>query len=57
MKLPGTMGVREAAKQLGVSIKFVYDLVWAGKLEAEKVGKTWRIPASAIEARLKVRGV
>jgi excisionase family DNA binding protein len=50
------MGVREAAKSLGVSIKFVYDLVWAGKLEAEKVGKTWRISADAVEARLKARG-
>jgi excisionase family DNA binding protein len=53
MKRAETMGVREAAKQLGVSIKFVYDLVWAGKLPAEKPGKTWRIPLGAVEARLK----
>lgn len=56
MKRPHSLGVRDTAKSLGVSLKFVYDLVWAGKLEAEKVGKTWRIPASAIEARLKQRG-
>jgi excisionase family DNA binding protein len=56
MKRPQSLRVRDAAKSLGVSIKFVYDLIWAGKLEAEKVGKTWHIPASAIEARLKQRG-
>jgi len=56
MRLTETVGVREAAKQLGVSIKFVYDLVWAGKLPAQKTGKTWRIPTSAVEARLKQRG-
>jgi excisionase family DNA binding protein len=53
MKQPQFMGVRDAAKSLGVSLKFVYDLLWAGKLEGEKVGKTWRIPTSAVEARLK----
>ena len=50
------LAVRDAARLMGVSIKFVYDLIWAGKLEAEKVGKTWQIPARAIEARLKQRG-
>jgi len=48
--------VNDAARLMNVSIKFVYDLIWAGKLEAEKVGKTWRIPANAVEARLKQRG-
>lgn len=56
MKQPQFLGVRDTAKVLGVSIKFVYDLIWAGKLEAEKVGKVWRVPAVAIEARLKQRG-
>ena len=48
--------VRDAARLMNVSIKFVYDLIWAGKLEAEKVGKTWHIPTRAVEQRLKQRG-
>jgi excisionase family DNA binding protein len=50
------VSIREAARQLGISIRFVYDLVWSGKLQAQKVDKVWRIPASAIQARLKQRG-
>jgi len=56
MKRAQSLRVRDAAKSLGVSIKFVYDLIWAGKLEAEKIGKTWRIPESAVEGRRKKRG-
>lgn len=56
MKGPQFLGVRDTAKALGVSIKFVYDLIWAGKLEADKVGKVWRVPTLAIETRLKQRG-
>jgi len=46
-----TMGVREAARQLGVTIKYVYDMVWAGRLPAQKTGKTWRILAAAVHRR------
>jgi excisionase family DNA binding protein len=56
MKRSRSLSVRDAAKLLGVSIKFVYDLIWAGTLKAKKVGKTWCIPPSAIEARLRRRG-
>lgn len=51
-----TFGIREVAQQLGFTMKYVYDLVYAGKLEARKVGKQWRIPAEAIQARMKQRG-
>ena len=50
------MSIKDAARQLGVSIRFVYDLVWSGKLPAQKVDKVWRIRASAVEARVKMRG-
>jgi excisionase family DNA binding protein len=50
------LSIRDTARQLGVSIRFVYDLVWAGKLPATKVGKVWQIPQNAIHARLKRRG-
>jgi excisionase family DNA binding protein len=47
---------RQAAKRLDVSLYFVYHCLWAGKLPgARKAGKTWRIPAKAVEARLKQR--
>jgi excisionase family DNA binding protein len=51
-----TIGIAEAARRLEVTLKYIYDLVYSGKLPAQKVGRTWRIPASAIEARLKQRG-
>lgn len=50
------ISIKEAARRLGVSIRFVRDLVWAGQLAGEKVNKVWRIPASAVEARIKRRG-
>jgi excisionase family DNA binding protein len=51
-----TIGIAEAARKLNVTLKYVYDLVYSGRLPAEKAGRTWRIPASAIDARLKARG-
>lgn len=51
-----TIGVRETARKLDFTLKYVYDLVYSGKLPAEKTGRTWRIPVSAVEARLKQRG-
>ena len=48
--------VREAAMMLGCTLKFIYDLLYAGRLEgATKVGRVWRIPRHAVEARLKAR--
>ena len=49
------MTVSEAARKLGVSLPYVYSLVWAGKLKARKVNRGWRISSSAVEARLKAR--
>ena len=51
-----TIGIAEAARKLNVTLKYIYDLVYSGKLPAEKAGRTWRIPVNAIEARLKQRG-
>ena len=51
-----TLGIAEPARKLNVTLKYVYDLVYSGRLAAEKTGRTWRIPASAVEARLKQRG-
>ena len=51
-----TIGIAEAARRLNVTLKYVYDLVYGGKLPAQKTGRIWRIPVSAVEARLKQRG-
>jgi len=48
-----TVGTREAAKLLGVTIKYVYDLLWAGKLSAQKIGKTWQISVRELHDRRK----
>jgi len=43
----------EAARRLGVGLDYLYSLLWTRKLQGRKVGKQWRIPAEAVEARLK----
>jgi len=47
----------EATRRLGVGLDYLYSLLWTGKLQGRKVGRRWRIPAEAVEARLKQRGV
>ena len=47
---------RAGAQRLGVSLYYIYQLLWTKKLPGRKVGKQWRIPVGAIEARLKQRG-
>jgi len=50
---PETISPREAARRLGVSLYYIYQSLWAGKLPGEKCGKQWLIPASAVADRLK----
>ena len=50
-----TIGIAETARRLNVTLKYVYDLVYSGKLPAQKTGRTWRISASAVNLRLKQR--
>ena len=50
------MSAIEAARKLGIGLDYLYSLLWTSKLEGRKVGKQWRIPVSAVEARLKQRG-
>jgi excisionase family DNA binding protein len=54
-KQPGVSAI-EAARRLGVGLDYLYSLLWTGKLPGRKVARRWRIPAEAVEARLKVRG-
>lgn len=50
------LSVRETAQRLGCTLKYVYDLLYSGRLPAQKNGQQWRIPAESVEARLKARG-
>jgi excisionase family DNA binding protein len=50
-----TIGVRDAARRLSVTTKYIYDLLYSGKLPAEKIARQWRIATEAVEARLKRR--
>ncbi len=50
-----TVSVREAALRMGCTLKYIYDLIYSGRVAARKVGREWRIPVEALEARLKAR--
>jgi excisionase family DNA binding protein len=45
-----TLTVRQAALKLKCTLKYVYDLVYAGKLEASKTGRQWRISTPSVTA-------
>ncbi len=47
-----SLSPREAAVALGYDLDYVYKLIWAGRLAAQKVDGVWRISVSAVEARL-----
>jgi len=55
MQRPQTVTVRDAARRMSCTLKYVYDLVYAGKLQARKSGREWRIPLAAVEARMQQR--
>ena len=47
----------EACRRLGVSLDYLYRLLYAQRLPARKVDNTWRIPAAAVEERARQREV
>jgi len=55
-RMNNRLSVPEAARELGCSLKWIYDLVHAGKMSATKVDGRWQIPAAAVQERLKRRG-
>ena len=48
--------VRQAASLLGCTIKYVRDLLYEGRLDAEKLDRTWRIDPKSLEAFRQKRG-
>jgi len=55
MKHQKTSTVQEAARTLGWTLKYIYDLIYSGRMTAEKVAGRWHIPETEIEARLRKR--
>jgi excisionase family DNA binding protein len=51
-----TFSIPEAARQLGFTLKYVYDLVYSGRIKADKVAGRWRIPVTEIEHLATKRG-
>jgi excisionase family DNA binding protein len=55
MKKEVYLSVPETAKQLKCTTKYVYDLLYSGSISATKVEGRWKIPSSALGARLAKR--
>jgi excisionase family DNA binding protein len=49
------LSTKEACRQLGVSMVYMYHLLYEGKLPARKVRGDWRIEAEAVERRARIR--
>ena len=47
--------VPQAARCLRVSLKWVRDLIYSGRLPAQKIAGRWYIRKAELEARLKQR--
>jgi excisionase family DNA binding protein len=46
-----TLTPAEFARQSGLSLGYVYSLLWSGRLQAAKSEGQWQIPTSALEQR------
>jgi len=57
MQETNEVSAREAAKRLGVGLSHLYQLLWAGKIPAQKRDGAWRISVEAIQARMRARSV
>lgn len=45
----------QSCRRLGITLDALYRLLYAGKLPGRKVERVWRIPATAVEERMKER--
>jgi excisionase family DNA binding protein len=48
-----SLSVSQTARRLGFTLKYVYDLIHSGRIEARKVGRQWRVSKEAVEQRAK----
>ena len=47
--------VSQASRTLGITLDYVYRLIYSGKLVARKSEGRWLIPVADVESRLKAR--
>ena len=47
--------VSQASRTLGITLDYVYRLIYSGKLVARKSEGRWLIPVSDVESRLKAK--
>ena len=47
----GYVGVYEFSRQSGLSLSFIYQQIYLGKLPAKKLGRKWQIPEGELAAR------
>ena len=45
-----TLSVAATARRMQCTLKYVYDRIYEGRLDATKVNGKWRISAAAVEA-------
>src|SRR5262245_20556653 len=46
-----SMTPAQFAKAAGLSLSYVYGLVWSGRIQAEKIDDVWAIPMTELEKR------
>jgi excisionase family DNA binding protein len=49
------MTATQACRRLGISLDYLYRLLYAQRLPARKVDNAWRISAEAVEVRARQR--
>lgn len=47
----GYVGVYEFSRQTGLSLSFIYQQIYLGKLPAKKLGRKWQIPEAELATR------
>ena len=52
----GYVGVYQFAKGTGLSLSFIYQQIYLGKLPAKKLGRKWQIPEAELAARRTEKG-
>ena len=50
-----TYSPASAARRLEVTLAHIYNLIWAGKLEATQEAGKWKVSHEAVEARRKTK--
>jgi len=55
MRTTELISVRAFARRKGWTLKYVYDLLYSGRLPGRKIGRRWVIPAEALKPRGRVK--